>query len=85
MHTWRLVDVGVFFTFFLTPFCSASFFSFLGTLRKFFLPNCPIASTIRSIQFFFFWTLCGFFLNLFWGPPYLFTPKDIFFPALPLF
>ena len=60
MHTWRLVDVGVFFTFFWTPFCSA-----------------PYA--------FFFWTLCGFFLNLFWGPPYLFTPKDIFFPALPLF
>ena len=55
MHTWRLVDVGVFFTFFfLTPFCSASFFSFLGTLRKKNLPNCPIASTVRSVQFFFF-------------------------------
>ena len=34
MDTWRLVDLGVFLTFFSTPSCLASFFSFLGHTHK---------------------------------------------------
>ena len=52
MDTWRLVDAGVFFTFFFYSFLFGLFFFFLGDLANFFLPNCPIASTIRSIQIF---------------------------------
>ena len=42
MDTWRLVDTRVFFTFSFTPFCSASFFSFLGALRNFFCRTAPL-------------------------------------------
>ena len=61
MHTWRLVDVGVFFTFFFTPFSLASFFSFLGTLRIFFF--CRIAPLRKPFgpYSFFFGPCAGFF------------------------
>ena len=62
MDTWRLVDVGVFFTFFLIPFVRPLYFFFFGGLAIFLL-NCPIASTIRSGQN--FGPYAGFFLESF--------------------
>ena len=52
MNTWRLVDVGVFFNFFLLLFVRPLFFFVFGGLGVFFLPNSPIVSTIRSGQLF---------------------------------
>ena len=54
MDTWRLVDVGVSFTFFLLLFVRPVFFFFLGGLAiVFLLPNFPMASIVRSGQIFF--------------------------------
>ena len=58
MDTWRLVDARVFFTFFFYSFLFGLFLFFFGAVANFFLPNRPIASTIRLVQI-FFWTLCG--------------------------
>ena len=67
MDTLRLVDVGVFFTFFLLLFVRPLFFFFFGGgACNFLLPNCPIASTIRSAEK-KNWTLCGVFFLSFVG------------------
>ena len=86
MDTLCLVDVGVFFTCFFTPFCSASFlllcfggllfFCRAARLRQPFGPHKKFLDLVRG----------PFFFNLLWGPWYLFTPKKNFFlPSLPLF
>ena len=86
MDTLGLVDVGVFFTFFLLLFVWPLFFFFLGGALRSFLPNCPIASNIRSAQKildllrgFCFLIICGSL-----GTSSL-LKKRLFFPALPLF
>ena len=66
MHTWRLADVGLFFTFFLTPFCLASFSSFLGTLQNFFSRTAPLRQPFGPYSFFFL-HLVGFFFKSFLG------------------
>ena len=68
MHTWRLIDIAVFLTFFFTPFCSASFFLSFGDLaKKIFaeLPHCVNHSVHTVVVF--FWTLCGFFYKSLMG------------------
>ena len=66
MHTWRLVDAGVFFTFCLTPFYSAAFFFFWGPCKFFFaeLPHC-VNHSVCTV--FFFGPCAGFAFKSFLG------------------
>ena len=89
MDTLRLVDVGVFFTFFLLLFVWPHFFFFFGGALRFFfaeLPHC-VNHSVRTETFLdlvrgFF---C-FFFNLLWEPRYLFTAKNVlFYPHYPSF
>ena len=67
MHTWRLVDVGVFSTFFFDSFLFGLFFFFFGDLAKFFfaeLPHC-VNHSVRTV--FFFFDLVRVFFKSFMG------------------
>ena len=59
MDTLRLVDVGVFFTFLFTPFCSASFLLFFGGGPcDFFCRIAPLRQPFGPHKI--FWTFCEF-------------------------
>ena len=88
MDTWRLVDAGVFFTFFFDSFLFGLFFFFLffGALRDFFCRTAPWRQPFGLYNFFL--TLCVvFFLKSFLGASVpLHSYKHIFFyPQGPTF
>ena len=70
--------------FFLTPFCSASFFSFLGTLRKKICRTAPLRQPFGLYKIVFFYLVRVLFKSFF-GLGNSSLLKTFFLPALPLF